>query len=186
MAACGGGSATKTSPSGPQLANSPIPTVTPTDATPAWCAPEVALDLPADFPTTDVVVPPDFIVWSVERSPHLRVVGTVFPFEDQQGRAPFTVVSDALIDRLQQARWAISLNDKIEGRDYDFTRRTAAPAHFLAQPRDGCPARSTCNYDINWTPRRRPVPGPGPREPVTAGRTTPSPCQRPLRHGAAV
>jgi hypothetical protein len=149
IAACGGGGDSN-APGGPKLANSPIPTVTPNVGTPIVCGPTVETPLPADFPTADVVVPPDFVVWTVERTPHLRVFGTVNPPEDQNGRPPWTVVSDALIDRLQKAGWTIALNDKIEGRDYDFHAPDGRSGHFLAQPRNGCTGSVNLTYDINW------------------------------------
>ena len=149
LGACGGGGDTK-APGGPRLANSPIPTVTPAEATPIACGPSAETALPDDFPKADVVVPPDFVVWTVERAPHLRVFGTVNPPEDQNGRPPWTVVSDALIDRLQKAGWTIALNDKIEGRDYDFHAPDGRSGHFLAQPRNGCTGSVNLTYDINW------------------------------------
>jgi hypothetical protein len=148
LGACGGGDATPST--GPRLANSPIPTVTPLEGTPIICGPDTPLALPDDFPTDEVTVPPDFVVWTVERSPHLRVVGTVNPPEDQNGRQPWNVVSDALIGPLQKAGWTISLNDKIEGRDYDFMRADGRTGHFLAQPRNGCTGSVNLTYDINW------------------------------------
>lgn len=147
-AACGGGG--KTTTGAPRLANSPIPTATPAPPTVTICGPASEQPLPADFPKDEVVVPPDFVVWSVERSPHLRVVGTVLPPEDQNGREAWLVVSDALIARLQKANWKVALNDKIEGRDYDFTAPDGRTGHFLAQPRIGCTGSVNLTYDINW------------------------------------
>lgn len=147
-AACGGDDAS--SPSVPRLANSPIPTVTAGEGVTAVCSPVAAQPLPSDFPATEVVVPPDFAVWSVERAPHLRVVGTVNPPPDANGRAPWNVVGDALIANLQGAGWTVALNDKIEGRDYDFTAPDGRTGHFLAQPRSGCFPVVDLTYDINW------------------------------------
>lgn len=147
--ACGGGSETATS-GGPQLASSPIPTVTPAEPTVTVCGPATELTLPADFPTDQVVVPPDFVVWAVERSPHLRVIGTVNPPADANGRPPWTVVADALTNRLQAAGWKLALNQQIEGRDYDFTSADGRSGHFLAQPRIGCSGAVNLTYDINW------------------------------------
>ena len=114
------------------------------------CGPTAELPFPDDFPKTEITVPPDFIVWTVERSPHLRIFGTVTPPEDQAGRQPWQVVSDALLARLHTRGWETALNDKIEGRDFDIKAPDGRTGHFLAQPRIGCTGTVNLTYDINW------------------------------------
>ena len=89
--------------------------------------------VPADFPKADVPVPPDFVLWSVTRSPYLHLVGTVAPPDDPSGRHPWDVVSQAIIGLMQQHGWTFSLNTQVEGADYDFTSIDGRSGHFYAR-----------------------------------------------------
>lgn len=149
-AACGSGSK-KTAPGGGLvLVGTVIPTAPPATLTPAVCKPPAALSLPANFPA-DFPVPPDFVVWSVETSPHLHVEGRASPPPAANGEPPKGVVANALVTRGTAMGWQFATRNHIDGQDYMFVTPDGRTGHFNAnQAPAGCEGQVILVLDADW------------------------------------
>ncbi len=147
-AACGGGG--KSANNGaPVLAGTEIPTVSPVPATVASCAPPQQLALPANFPR-EITVPPDYVIWSVETTPHLRVVGRVTPPASPTSEVPKGVVADAILAEATAGGWQLRLHQGPEALDYDFTLPDGREGNFTSGTAPGCPGQVILTFDANW------------------------------------
>jgi hypothetical protein len=104
--------------------------------------------LPANFPA-EIPVPPNFIVWSMEQSPHLKVVGRVMaPLEPPN--PPHGVVADALVRLLEEKGWRTKFNEHVDGVDYDMTAPDGRVLHFNTLTKKECANVVELTYDVQW------------------------------------
>ena len=148
LAACGGGG--KSGSNGqPKLVGTEIPTVSPVAATAASCVPPQPLALPANFPT-EITLPLDYVVWSIETTPHLRVVGRTTPPASPKNEVPKGVTADAVLREAAAGSWKLTLHDKLEALDYDFTLPDGRQGNFTSATAAGCPGQVILTFDAHW------------------------------------
>lgn len=134
-ASCGGSDGGGVVSPLPTLAGTTIPTVVPTPSPTPVCDAPAAGDLPASFPA-DVALPPNAVPEQIITEPHLSVVFRVDP-PDSDRQQPYTLVGNAMLDQLKAAGWTVSLNQRADGMDWDFTKGENT-GNFSSLPYLGC------------------------------------------------
>jgi hypothetical protein len=143
-AACAGGDDV---PARVRLAGTPIPTATPQPTPAPVCEPPVALPVPANFPA-EVRLPTTIVVWSVETTPYLRLVGRVSdPTIDSY--AAQQAVDTGIIQALQFEGFEIGADPGPNG-GYVFTAPDGRRGEYLGVPIVECPGQVELLYELYW------------------------------------
>lgn len=144
VAGCGGGDSGSVGT--PVLGGTPIPTIPRPSPTPPTCDVEQGVEMPAEFPA-EFPVPDGYVVSSVERDPHLVVVGRV-SFPPEAGVA--TQLADrVLVDALRED-WELEDNPQVEGSEYRATHEDGRVAIVRAVPVLFCENHAQVEYEFLW------------------------------------
>ncbi len=144
-AACGG---TKNDvPDAVKLAGTAIPTVTAEPTQAPVCEPTTPVTIPANFPP-EITLPQVFVPWSVETTPHLRVIGRV---QDPAGgnSADVQAVIEPQIVAALRTKFEIASTPGPNG-GYVISLPDGSKGEFLATPVEECPGQVELFYDIYW------------------------------------
>jgi hypothetical protein len=145
VAACGGDD----EPDGggaPIIANSPIATVTPDPTLLPVCDP-AALPAPEGI-SDDVILPPDYLIESIETSPHLLLRGVVTPPESG-AVPPYELVALAMRDNMIELGWTVR-ETRGAGKGYEFLKPDQRYGIFFARPLPDCEGRARFDIDFRW------------------------------------
>lgn len=128
----------------PQLAGTPLPTVTP-----VLCGVTSPATLPASFPS-DVAVPPVYLIESIETAPFLKVSGRVTIPPDQVGsRPPVELLAAAIGENMPG--WTFAPNQSPTGLDFTFTHPDGRSGRYTAENVPRCTLDIfLLSYEIPW------------------------------------
>ena len=142
--ACGGGG--DDVPGTVKLAGTPIPTATVAPTPVPVCDPQSQLAVPASFPP-EITLPTTFVAWSVETTPHLRVIGRVRDPSKPSVEVQL-LVEVALVAQLK-LQFKVGTEPGPNG-GYVITAPDGRQGEFLAQPIEECQGQVELFYDLYW------------------------------------
>src|SRR5262245_12248700 len=140
--ACGGDDDSR--PLLPRLEGTPLPTVTPVE-----CSVPSPVEIPTEFPT-DLAVPPNFLVETVETAPFLKVAGRLkTPPDEIQLRTPMVLLETAITENSPD--WTFGPNQSTDALDITFTHADGRSGRYTAVLIRGCPPDVfDLTYEIPW------------------------------------
>jgi hypothetical protein len=151
LAACGGGGSGTTA-GVPELVGTEIPTAVQPPPTPPTCAPPANLSLPSAFPNeVRSIVPPDFVVWSVQTSPNLIVVGRSMPSNDTGKNEPlYGILAADIRSKVTALGWPLRINVQVSLTDTTATAPDGRVLHFFTGEQVDCPGQVRVVFDLQW------------------------------------
>ncbi len=130
-----------------KLAGTAIPTITPSPTPVPVCDPPAALPVPANFPV-EVRLPTTIVVWSVQTTPHLRLVGRVRD-PNTDSRSAQQAVDTGILLALKFEGFEIGADPGPNG-GYVFTAPDGRQGEYMGIPIPECPGQVEMIYELYW------------------------------------